>query len=282
MSASTNFQDLINKGTAHLTHADQVSNTANGGVSAAAAASNSIIPCIMYNALGTTFSSPFSTTQTLPITPGLTNARLINWHAGGSRVGVYTIAIAYNIGTLDLTSSTGNRLTHSAGTFPVTRTRMGSASQPVVFDFVMVQVTTTLATAAPVLTMASYVNQAGATISGTKTMTFPSVTTAFQSCFILEVEDGDSGVQDVTSVTLTSAASAGAATLWGIEIIDVINEVSITTNANRDTVRNGIACDYINPGAATSGTIASSLVLLTLGVSSTATNYVSLTAVEDA
>ena len=58
------------------------------------------------------------------------------------------LAIAYKIGTLDMTA-TGDKFTHDAATFPILRTKFGAASQPINL-IPVVFITTATATTAPV------------------------------------------------------------------------------------------------------------------------------------
>lgn len=164
----------------------------------------------------------------------------------------------YKIGTLDMTA-TGDKFTHDTATFPVTRTILGAATTAVPL-IPLVQVTTTLATTAAVFRLrtvggaAGYTNQDNTGVVGTKTMTMPSATTVAGSTYIFRLEDGDSAVLDISNIEVTTAATAGAATIWGFEMLTSTNTPGIFQATGQDCLYGGLAASDMSPAVATSGT----------------------------
>jgi len=173
------------------------------------------------------------------------------------------LAIAYKIGTLNL-AATGDRFTHDAATFPILRTKFGAASQAINLIPIVV-ITTATATTAPVFRLrtaggaAGYVNQSGTSVIGTKTMTMPAAATAAASGYIFRLEEGDVGVEDITNIEVTTAGTAGAAEVWGVEILAAHPIVVSAVTAGQDQMFGGFSMANIKPGVATSGSVTSVL-----------------------
>jgi hypothetical protein len=230
---------------------------------AAAAASNFIPLQIIANSLGTTHPA---TLVGFPLPTGITNEMFVTHLTsvlGINQGRAYWLALFYKIGTLNL-AATGDQFTHDAATFPILRTQYGVASQPI--DLLpFLQVTTATTVTAPIIRMrtnagvSGYKNQSGSNIVGTKTITFPAAATGASSGFYMQVENGDSAVQDVTAIEVTTAASAGAATLWGVELLVPLLCYSLNGMNTIDTSVFAAAMNDMMPGLATSGTATSFL-----------------------
>lgn len=181
----------------------------------------------------------------------------------------------YKFGTLSL-SATGDRFTHDAATFPVTRTIMGVANTAVPL-IPLVQITTASATTAPVFRLrtvagaAGYTNQDGAGVVGTKTMTMPAATTNAGSTFFFRLESGDSAVTDISAVEVTTAGTAGAATIWGLEILSSPHINGLYEVPAHDVLYGGLGMNDLSPAVATSGTASAVLGCVTL-ISGTGAN----------
>ena len=191
--------------------------------------------------------------------------------------GVHLVRL-YTIGTLNL-AATGNQFTHDAATFPVLRTQLGVASQPLTL-IPLLYVTDATATTAPTFYLrtdaggAGYTDQDGNSVVGTKLFTFPTATTTVNSCFIPMLEDGDSGVRDITSVDIETASAATAtATLFGVEIISDVPSILKVLATLDDALHNGLGMMDLAPAVATSGTVTSYLCVMDLGVTSSSMNY---------
>jgi hypothetical protein len=171
----------------------------------------------------------------------------------------------YLIGTLDLTG-TGDKFTHDAATFPVLRTKYGEASKPVTL-LPLIYTTTALTGTAAAFELktnaggAGYVDQDGNNVVGTKTFTFPSATTAVQSAFLALTNNDTFGVQDITQIKVGTAASAGAASIYGVELIAPLGTTVNRANPN-DTIFSGIQMGDLQQATATSGTVTSYLGIM--------------------
>lgn len=168
------------------------------------------------------------------------------------------LCIFYKFGTLSPTA-TGDRFTHDGATFPVTRTMFGQATQPLSL-IPMMQVTTAFTTTPAVFTIKNgagttgYVNQLGNTVVGTKTMTMPGASVANNTTYVFRLEDGDSGVRDIQQINVGTASSAGAAAIWGCEIIAPVGLPALTLGLSYDAAFAGLNLQDIKPAVATSGT----------------------------
>jgi len=197
------------------------------------------------------------------------------------------LARLYRIGGVSLTA-TGNRFTHDAATFPLTRTNMGTTSNVNLIP--MAYVTTALTTTAGAFILkdsggtAGYTNQAGSNIVGTKTFTFPSATTAAGSGYMLRLEDGDSAVQDIIQVNVTTSSAAGAFDIYGAEVLALISTpaTSNTVLSHHDALYGSLMMRDINPATPTSGSVTSYLAVLPLGnAATTATSPTLIMGVND-
>lgn len=232
----------------------------------AAAASGFISLGLTTNNIGTSYPG---TLVNFPGVPSPANSFRNIWQSNNvSSVKSAWLVILYKIGTVDLTAL-GNGFTHDTATFPVTRTIYGAANTPV--NLVpIIYVTTATTTTAPAFVLetlalgAGYVNQDGSNVIGTKTFTFPNVATAVQSCYILRIEDADSGVRDITQINMTTPTTAGAATIYGMEkICPIITPIAGGTMY--DGLLGGFGLKDMTPAIATSGTATSIYAIMTYG-----------------
>jgi hypothetical protein len=253
-----------------------VGRTAAGAATTNAAAASGHFTNILHaSELGSTYPTTY---KTLEVPAGLPNDLLIRAMVSGwTTSAVIWLAHFYKIGTLSLTA-TGDQFTHDAATFPVTRTQFGEAAKPLALA-PYVQITTTLAATAAVFRMrtaagaAGYTDQDGNTVIGAKTMTMPSATTAAQSTYLMRLEDGDSGVRDISAIEVTTAATAGAATLWGVERLCAVPIIVADTPMVTDALFTGLSPMNLKPGAPTSGSLTSFLGFLRITAGTTAFAY---------
>ena len=225
-----------------------LASVASGGVTSAAAASGSIAGGLHWNALGTTLHSAL---VGFIMPPGAASNRLVGVTVQSTRSIGINIVNLYQVGTLNLATSSGE-FTHDAATFPILRTKMGQASQPLALTPYL-YVTTATATTAVVLTI-DYVNQDGGSVTGTVTLTLPATTTAAGTLLRIPIEIGDSGVRDITAINITTPASAGAATIFLAEILDTVATPQAHQAGYRNTVVRSPNMPLFSPGVATSGT----------------------------
>ena len=265
-STRNNVLTRIAQGNGYSTpHVMQIATTA---ITAAAAASGFYTVQLCFNYIG---STPAGTLTGLQLPPGLTNTLNLVQMFGATRSNTTSLYLCwlYQIGTLNL-ASTGNQLTHDAATFPITRTQLGAATQPLTL-MPVIYLTTATTTTAPILRLrnttgpaAGYTDQDGNSIIGTIDFTFPAAATAVQSGFILRLETGDSGVRDISQIDVTTAAAAGAATVFGLEIIAPLGNTLASTNIT-DVMTTLLQMADIAAGSATSGTATTYLAILRTG-----------------
>jgi hypothetical protein len=221
---------------------------ASGAVTAAAAASGSITGGLHWNAIGTTLHS----TLVDFIEPtGAAANRVVGYTVQSTRVIGFHVVNLYQVGTLNLATSSGE-FTHDSATFPILRTKMGQASQPIALTPYL-YVTTATTTTAAILTI-DYTNQDGGSVTGTIATTLPATATAIGTLIRLPLEIGDSGVRDITGINITTPASAGAATIYLAEIIDSSGAIVPHQAGFRNTTVRSPNIPLLTPGVATSGT----------------------------
>jgi hypothetical protein len=178
----------------------------------------------------------------------------------------------YVFGTASTTTVTSSAFTHDAATFPVTRTSLNDSSNPVNL-IPMCYVTAAPTVTAPVFSF-SYTNQDGGSVTGAKTMTLPSATTAVASGYILRLEDGDCAVRDITAVNVTTASVAtGSLSFFGLELISPISNITTNFMSLHDGLLGGFGLHDLNPAVATSGTVTSYLGVVSLLTVTTSNEY---------
>lgn len=228
---------------------------------------------ISFNAIGTALPS---TRASFPLPPGLSTDLFVNLfqanHALASQRTTY-LAWFYLIGTVDLANAAAvpyDGFTHDAAwSGTLRRTVLGVANTPIVM-LPLIQLTTATATTAPAFQLkttagaAGYVNQDNANIIGTKTFTLPAAITVNGSAYLLKLEADDSGIQDLTQISVTTKGTAGAATIWGVELIAPAQMV-FGYNAVSDTLVGGIRMNSLQPAVATTGTVTSRLGVINFG-----------------
>ena len=194
--------------------------------------------------------------------------RLTLFHNSSTRATTHILVRLYKLGTVDLTTST-SEFTHDSATFPVLRTVMGQASQPI--ELLPIILLTTATTTTPAVLSMNYTDQDGNSVTGTKTLTLPAAATAVGSCYMLPLEEGDSGVRDVTDIVVTTPAGAGAASIYGVEIIAFGSTISTSVSTNKDSLHRGFSLPSMTPAVPTSGTLTSLGAILQMGQSATTT-----------
>ena len=235
------------------------------GITSAAFSSGSITIQPTWNVFGTTY---MSTLVSLPIPAGLSNELFLNYFGvcgNGANEGGFLVR-AYLMGTVDFTA-TGDRFTADASvTYPLTRKVYGAATQTI--NLVpMISVSTATATTAPqfILKTAAggtgYVNQSGGNVVGTKTFIFPAAATALLSSFILRLEEGDSAVQSIAAINVTTAGTAGVAQVYGLEYLAPgANPLATANGSIVDTVSGCLLMTDLKPALPTAGTLTSYLI----------------------
>jgi hypothetical protein len=244
----TNVADLQSKIQAGKQANIVFTSIASGAITAAAAASGSITGGLHWNAIGTTLHS---TLVDIVEPTGASSNRIVGYSLQSTRAIGFSIVNLYQVGTLNLATST-SEFTHDAATFPILRTKMGQSSQPVALTPYL-YVTTAATTTAAIMTI-DYVNQDGGSVTGTITTTMPATATAVGTLLRLPLELGDSGVRDITDVKITTPASAGAATIYLAEILDSSGVVVPHQAGFRNTTVRSPNIPLLTPGVATSGT----------------------------
>lgn len=225
-------------------------NVATTTLSTAGSGSHSLQ--ISLNTIGSTQWSALVGTN---LQDGITSPmRVILVQNTATRASSWIYARLYLIGTLNLTT-TSSEFTHNAATFPILRTVMGQANQPI--DLIPIMLVTTATTTTAAVFKMDYVDQDGNATTGTIDFTMPSTATNAGSGFVLPLEVGDSAVRDVTNINISTTASAGAASIYGMEIIDYASTVLTTSTTNKDAAFRGFNLANITPGVATSGTATS-------------------------
>ena len=218
-----------------------------------------------WNSVGTTL---YSTLVGYPTPPATAQSQFVLEHFDGNGVASGSMEIGfawlYTIGTVNL-AATGDNLVHNAATFPVVRTQLGVAAQPLTLVPVVL-ITTATATTAPVFRLqtnagaAGYVNQSGSSVVGAKTMTMPAAATVAGSGYLLRLEDGDTGVQDITNVEVTTAGSAGAATIFGMEVVGASHFFGTMGPGYSNALFGGLKLNDMRSAVATAGTVTAYLV----------------------
>lgn len=282
MAAYSNRNDLMVKFAQGKGYLYQTITTSTAGT-AAAANSGNFTAQTMFNSIGSTvpgtlvgFPTPPALASNLSILMSMFNAD------ANSLRGLY-LAYFYKIGTIVLTS-TGDQFTHDAATFPILRTQFGAASQPLTL-LPLIYVTTASSVTAPAFQLqtnagaAGYTNQDGTTVIGAKTFTFPAAATTTTSGYFLRLEDGDSGVRDISQTKITTASSTGAATIYGIELIAPMGLLHLSMTSVYDGAFSGIGLQDLAPGVATSGTASVMLGLIAMSTTGTITGSFTLAGV---
>lgn len=250
--------------------------SASSNTTAASQNSGNFSLSIRPNAIGTTLPN---TIESLRLPPSPTNDFLVSTLVGGSTtVQVSWLAWIYEIGT-QVVTATGNQFTHHAATFPLLRTVMGVANQPIAL-LPMYQVTTATTVAAAVLTIktvantAGYTDQDGNATVGSRTFTMPSTATTINSCFMPRLEDGDSGVRDINAIQTNTNATAGAVRVWGVELLMPASPMGVVSTAyGSDGFYGGIKSANLRPAVATSGTANAKLVILSTNATGANSNW---------
>jgi hypothetical protein len=218
------------------------------------------------NAIGTTYPT---TLVGFPLPAGLPNELYTIGAASSASGGAgQYLAYFYEIGTVNL-AATGDQFTHHAATFPMLRTQYGEASKPITL-LPMIYITTATATTAPIMTLktaaggAGYVDPDGNNVVGVRTLTLPAAATLAQSSYFFRLEDGDSGIRDITQIDVGTAGSAGAATVYGVELLMPLGTPLAARMVQTDAAFGGLGLNNLKPAVATSGTATAILGYVTI------------------
>lgn len=234
-----------------------------GAITAAGANSGGVAVHVLPTLLGTTL---WSTVKGVNLQSGFDatkDLRCLHLKNGSVRQLTFWLCRLNKIGVVDFTN-TGQRLTHDACTYPLTRTR-GRVSRNV-FGFPLLHVTTATSTTAPIISSIGYKNQDGASVTGTQSFTLPATNTLVGTGLLLSLEDGDGGVQDITAVNVGTASSAGVADLYMAEPMLQSSVVVVGHVSQADMVRGsrfGPPC--VSPATPTAGSLTSELAAIALG-----------------
>lgn len=247
---------------------------ASGTQTAAAATSGSTSVVLYWNSVGTTLWSTL-VDQRYPTTTAPLRATSLQINA--TRPVTYFLGRLYEIGDLNLTTST-SEFTHHSATFPMLANRFGQASQPV--DLIpLISVTTATTVTAAAFTI-DYTKDGGS-VTGTTTHTMPAAATAIGSTFVLPLEEGDSTVRDITNINITTTSTVGAAKIWGLKPICFSSTPYAVVSHSRNLLSRPTSLPSISPATATSGTATSHLVIGSFGTSATTTVYSKTECYED-
>lgn len=240
---------------------------AGSSVTLATSTSNYITVNLYFNLVGSTIPT---TLVGLQLPPSLPNELLLThitafFNTTGAR-GACLVRL-YKVGTLNL-AVTGDQFTHDAATFPITETKFTETLKPKNLIPIL-YVTTATTVTAPIITLktaaggAGYTDQDGNNVVGTRTFTFPAAATLAGSGYILRTEDEDSGVRNISAIQVNTAASAGAATIFLMENLGVLNAPSGGAGCTLDSMFGGLRMQDLKEAPSTAGTPTSYLGVAT-------------------
>lgn len=252
----------------------------SSNTSSAAAASGFINTHMAFNLIGTTIPG---TLVGIPLPPALTSELILKYFSfvNGGTARTTWLCRAYRFGTLNL-AATGNRFTHD-GTFTrLQRTVLGQASQnisliPIIYITTATTVTQAVLRLRTVAGGAGYDDQDGNSIVATRTMTMPAAATLVNSAYVWRLEEGDSGVLNISNIEVTTAASAGAASIFGIEPILQVSSLGGSIGGHDDGMFGGISFRDASPAVPDAGSVTSYLCFVSFGSVSSPTGGTSFT-----
>lgn len=241
-----------------------IASAATSAQTAAGAAGGGLNPTYFPEAIGTTLWS----TIVQPKLPA-GDHRLVSAQLGSTRGLTHMLGFLHQLGTVALGSGTGNKFTPDASlTMPLTRNEFGVSNAKVVMTpFLLITTATTVT--APILTI-DYDDQDGNATTGTKSITFPAAATALGTTLVPFLEDGDSGITDINAVNVSTAASAGAATLYGWEPLELLSNPAAGLPVASSFMRGYQMAPLTKPTPA-SGTLTSLFGIVGIGSASATT-----------
>lgn len=231
-----------------------ITTLATGTVTAANADSGHITGGFVMNAIGTTYPGTLVGLQTQNTTDDLRGMAFEMTSAGifGGWLGYF-----YRFGTANLTSTVGNRLTHD-GTFTrVQRTRFGTASSNV--PLIPILYVTTASTTTQCIYTFDYVDQDGNSATSGNNRLPAAATNAQTACF-MKMLAADTGVLDITAVTVSTATTAGVASIYGFEPLMPCNTAVAGLQSYKDGLYGALNLPEIRPAAANSGSFTQALL----------------------
>lgn len=165
----------------------------------------------------------------------------------------------YRFGTADLTSTSGNRLTHD-GTFTrLRRTVFGTANTNIGLIPVL-QVLT-----ASSVTVCSYTityNDQDGVSTTSPTNQLPAAATNNAGTYNLILDEADCNVLDITALNVSVATTGGTAALWGFEPLMKVSAPGVGMGSYDDALYGGLRLPPFRPATPDSGSVTSVLGFL--------------------
>lgn len=246
-----------------------INGVASGAQTAATVGSGGLTLQMLSNSIGASIPA---TRVGLPIPAGVyggRDVRIAMQRSQGTRVNTYGLANFIKLGSIDFTSTTGNRFTHHSSGAPYTKKQMNDPAAPVA-GMLVLDFQTAMSGVAAVISTFTFVDQDGNTIVNAGTWTAPAAAVNTGSGFILPLDAPASGARDLTSVTLSTAATTGVADVYLMEHLDFCSQQSAVIESLSDGVFGGFSPELANPPVAASGT--ASVQQLPYAVGTSATN----------
>lgn len=214
--------------------------------------SGSFSPSFSFNNLGTTIPGTLVNLPT-PNVASLTTFTEMQMSAVESFFPCYL----YQFGTIALGTTT---LTHTASVTRMRRTVYGTANTPIPM-LPMLYCTTAVAGGSTITITMDYVNQDGVSKTGNYTWSFTGATIATTTAMHLvpntgdETTPGDTAVLDITAMTINwGTASAGAFTVYLMELLDGIGNYGVNLPTVRDNLYGGLNVTETAPASPDAGT----------------------------
>jgi hypothetical protein len=229
----------------------------NGVLTLANATSGHFTLSLNPNHVGTTAPG---TLQSFLVPDGTSQMRVVAKEASMGTIDDTWLGHFYLLGTVDLTSTSGNRFTHSSTFTRVRRTRFGTADSPISL-LPLLYLTAASSTTVAQYTM-TYVNQNGDAVTGAVVNALPNAVTNVQALYNIMLDDGHTAVLDVTAITVSTATTGATANLYGFEPLipafcPFAGAISYT-----DAIYGGLSMSHLRPATPDAGAVTSFLGLL--------------------